>query len=77
MRNHKHSIEKELQILSEALNRILELRWFFDKYKLGWIGKTSEKYILEIIQEFYANYAATLENKTWSRNKKDVRRQLI
>ncbi|MCE0480679.1 hypothetical protein HAX54_037715 [Datura stramonium] len=63
------SIQEEPQIFSSALNVVEEIKRIFIFYRFDWMAQTLEKYSVELVWEFYANYLAMMEQKAKPREK--------
>ncbi|KAG5581491.1 hypothetical protein H5410_052118 [Solanum commersonii] len=62
-------ITEERRVLTGSLHTILEIHWLFNLHKCDWMARDPGTYSEEIVQEFYASYAATLRGSIskWSK----------
>ncbi|MCE0480734.1 hypothetical protein HAX54_037836 [Datura stramonium] len=65
--NPSRSIQEEPKIQINNQNEVPELKRIFEGYNMYWMAKTSGKYSMEMVREFYANYYCTLEKKASSK----------
>lgn len=61
-RSLKRHICEEIKIITSGLNRYPQLEQPFREYELAWTTKEGDTYCPTLVREFYANYAAILEN---------------
>lgn len=61
-RSFKRPISEEMKIITIGLNRYPQVEKAFKDYDLAWTTKRGESFCPTLVQEFYANYQATLEN---------------
>ncbi|MCE3051727.1 hypothetical protein HAX54_050595 [Datura stramonium] len=60
----RRSIKEELQVLTNALNEVEEMKKLFDFYGFEWMARTPDSYSANMVRKFYTNNLATLEQRT-------------
>uniref|UniRef100_M1DBL8 Integrase core domain containing protein n=1 Tax=Solanum tuberosum TaxID=4113 RepID=M1DBL8_SOLTU len=62
-------ITEERRVLMRSLHTIPDIHQLFQLHKCDWMARIFGTYIEEIVQEFYASYAATLHDSIDKRSK--------